>query len=80
MFVYEAGYHGGNALIPYSGGLRFEYLLEHKLSSLRFSRFSSLPPGKFQDRTFVLGHDHFLPNISQFIINSSTYRSKLSSY
>jgi hypothetical protein len=33
-----------------------------------FSWFSSVPPGKCQDSTLKLSHDHFLPSLFPFII------------
>jgi hypothetical protein len=56
------------ALDLHSGSVRIESRPGHRPSCLRFLWFSSVPPIKRWNRP-RLGHDHFLPNLFQFIIN-----------
>jgi hypothetical protein len=66
-----------NSLALYSGGSGFKSQSRGQLSWLRFLVVSSFPPGNCQDCTLKSGHDHFLPNPSQFIIHLSPYHSTL---
>jgi len=45
-----------------------------RLSWLRFSWFSTVPPRECRDSTLKLGHDRFVPNPFQFIIRLSYHR------
>jgi hypothetical protein len=58
-----------NIPASYSEDPGFRSWPEDLLSRLRFSWFSSVPPGEFQDGAFQLGHDRFPPNPFQFIIH-----------
>lgn len=56
-----------NASDLYSEGAWFETRPKHQLSRLRFSWFTSVPLGKFQDSTLKLGEDNFFLHPFQFI-------------
>jgi hypothetical protein len=49
----QTGQSSGNSLESYSGGTRFKYRPEHRLSSLRYLVGSLSPPHKFQDKTSI---------------------------
>jgi hypothetical protein len=65
-----------NTPASYSGGPRFNSRSGNRLSRLRFSWFSSVPPGKCW-QCHNLGHDRFFPNPLQFIIHLSSLHSTL---
>lgn len=50
-----------------SEGAWFETRSKHQLFRLRFSWFTSVPLGKFQDSTLILGQDNFFLHPFQFI-------------
>jgi hypothetical protein len=51
--------------------------LETSYPDWGFSWISSVPPGKCQDSTLKLGHDHFFPNLFRFIIHLSSFHLML---
>jgi hypothetical protein len=66
-----------NSPASYLGGPRFKFRPGDRLSWLRFSWFSSVPPGKCRDSTLKLGHDRFLPHPFQCFIHLSSFHSTL---
>jgi hypothetical protein len=59
-----------NTPASYSGARGIKSRIWYRVSSQRFSWFSSVPPSECQDNSVKLGHDHLLP--SRLVYNSLT--------